>query len=323
MAHYTHVKKTSTHADEEHGHNHDHAAPGHSHSHNAAPKILLIAVCCTLAFAGVEAVVGWMAHSLTLLSDAGHMASDSLALGIAAFAAWIASRPPSAKHSYGLSRAEVLGAWISSLLMVAIVVVIIIEAIERFSHPAAIAGGWVVVVGIIGFLINLAIAWMLSRGEKTLNVRAAIVHVMGDLLGSVAAIISGAVIYFKNWTLIDPILSIFISLLILFSSLQLLRESMVVLMEGVPLHLNLEEIGNAMAKINQVKSIHDLHIWTLSSGIIVLSAHVEIENFSEWEAILENLAQLLKQDFAIEHITLQPETHNPEVSAEAFVMAKK
>lgn len=294
--------------DHKHEHKHDHHGHGHKHVHNASTRVLMIAVILTLAFAGIEAIGGWWSHSLVLLSDAGHMVSDSLALGIAAFASWLASRPPSAQHSYGFGRAEVIGAWISSLLMVIVVVAIIVEAIERFNHPRVISGGVVMLVATFGLLLNLAIAWVLSRGEQTLNTRAAILHVMGDLMGSVAALISGAVIYFKDWTTIDPILSIFICILILFSSLQLLRESLVVLMEGVPMHLDLTEVGNTMASVKKVKSVHDLHIWTLSSGVIVLSAHIEIDDFSNWPQILKNLRELLAHRFGIEHVTLQPET---------------
>jgi cobalt-zinc-cadmium efflux system protein len=294
-------------------HNHDEHGHIHKHGRDAPIKVLLWAVILTFGFAIIEAISGWWTGSLVLLSDAGHMASDSLALAIAAFAAWIAIQPPSKSHSYGLGRAEVIGAWISSLIMVAVVIAIVIEAIERFRRPQSVAGGWVMVVATIGLILNLTIAWVLSHGERTLNVRAATLHVLGDLLGSVAALISGAVIYFKGWTTIDPLLSIFICILILFSSLQLLRESLLVLMEGVPLHIDLTKVGEAMAKVEQVISIHDLHIWTLSSGVTVLSAHIEIDNFSDWESILNHLKYLLAHDYKIEHVTLQPEVRGGTV----------
>ena len=283
---------------------------------HAPLKVLLIAIIFTFTFAIIEAIGSWWSGSLALLSDAGHMASDSLALSIAAFAAWIASRPPSAKHTYGYGRAEVLGAWFSSLLMVIVVIAILIEAIERIHHPQIVSGGIVIVIASIGLLANLFIAYILSKGEKTLNVRAATLHVLGDMLGSIAALISGAVIYFKGWNTIDPILSIFICILILFSSLQLLRESLAVLMEGVPKHIELNVVGKAMASVSQVKSVHDLHIWTLSSGVTVLSAHIEIDHFSDWFKILENLRHLLSHDYGIEHVTLQPETHSQVIHSQ-------
>lgn len=300
------VKEKSSHKE----HSHDHAAGGHHHGMHAPLKVLVAAIIFTFTFAIIEAIGAWWSGSLALLSDAGHMASDSLALSIAAFAAWVASRPPSAKHTYGFGRAEVLGAWFSSLLMVVVVIAILIEAIERIRHPQIVSGGIVIIIASIGLLANLFIAWILSKGEKTLNVRAAILHVLSDMMGSIAALISGAVIYFKGWNTIDPILSIFICILILFSSLQLLRESLAVLMEGVPPHIELNLVGKAMAGVPQVKSVHDLHIWTLSSGVTVLSAHIQIDHFADWFKILENLQHLLLHDYGIEHVTLQPETHS-------------
>ena len=291
---------------ETHNHAHHHGLI-HNHAAHAPVKVLLIAVALTLGFSCIEAFFGWYANSLVLLSDSGHMAADAVSLGIAAFAAWIATRPPSAKHSYGYGRAEVIGAWISSLLMVVIVVVIVMEAITRLHQTHTVASKPVMIVASLGLLLNLGIAWMFSRSEKTLNVRAAILHVLGDVLGSAAALVSGIVIYFTGWDTIDPILSIFICLLILFSSLQLLRESLLVLMEGVPPHLDLKAVGLTMAKVDKIKSIHDLHIWTLYSGVIALSAHVKIEDLAEWDKILRQLKKLLSHDFGIEHVTLQPE----------------
>ena len=253
---------------------HDHTH-NHNHGKGAPRRLLYLALGITLGYAFVELLGGWWAGSLTLMSDAGHMFADSLALGMATFAAIISSRPPSHKHSYGLGRAEVIGAWVSSLFLLAIVIGILVEAIKRLQTPEHVTGSTVVVVATIGLVVNILVAWILSRGERTLNIRAALVHVMGDLLGSVAAIISGAVIYYTGWTTIDPILSIFICVLILFSSLRILRESLHVLMEGVPQHLTLSVVGTAMAKVPQVKSVHDLHIWTLSSGSVVLSAHIK------------------------------------------------
>lgn len=314
--------------DHANAHNHDHDSTNHTHQHglihshnhakDAPTMILLLAVVLTLGFSGVEALTGWWAKSLVLLSDSGHMATDALSLAIAAFAAWISTRPPSAKHSYGFGRAEVIGAWVSSLLMVVIVAVIVMEAIERLHAPHAVIAGPVMIVASIGLALNLGIAWLFSHTKKTLNVRGAIIHVIGDALGSIAALISGIVIYFKGWTAIDPILSIFICVLILFSSLQLLRESLLVLMEGVPLHLDLKAVGLAMAKVDKVKAVHDLHIWTLSSGVIVLSAHIEINNISDWNATFNILKELLAHKFGIDHITLQPETHFPIEQPVAF-----
>jgi cobalt-zinc-cadmium efflux system protein len=286
----------------------------HSHSHDHSQKrditlnVLIISMILAFLFAGVEAYAGWWARSLALMSDAGHMFSDALALALAAFAGWVAKKPPSMQHSYGLGRAEILGAWVSSLSILIVGIFVIVEAIRRFHDPQPVSAGVVVLVGFIGIIVNISIAWILTHGEQSLNVRAAILHVMGDLLGSIAALVSGAVIYFTNWNPIDPILSIFISVLILISSLRLLRESLLVLMEGVPKHIDIKQVGNEMAGIEKVISVHDLHIWTLSSGTIMLTAHVEIDELHTWRGVLENMQRMLKDKYHIEHVTLQPET---------------
>jgi cobalt-zinc-cadmium efflux system protein len=269
---------------------------------------LVAALLITLGFAGVEAAAGWWAGSLALLSDAGHMVTDATALGLAALATWVARRPPSERHSYGLGRAEVIAALVNAVTILGVVTGIVLEAIRRLRTPAPVAGGAVMAVAALGLVVNTAVAWMLSRGEQTLNTRAALVHVMGDLAGSVAALLAGAIIYFSGWTPVDPLLSMLICALILYSSLQLLREALHVLMEGVPLHLDLSEIGSAIAEARGVLSVHDLHIWTLSSGRIALSAHVVLSDMADWPAMLATLRQLLHDRYYIEHVTLQPES---------------
>lgn len=281
-----------------------------AHQHNHSPtkrNTLLWAVAITLGFAFVEAVSGWLANSLALLGDAGHMFTDASALGLAAFAAWLAKRPPSHRHSYGLVRAEIVAALINSLFMIIVVVGIIIAAIDRLQEPRDVSGGTVMVVAFIGLLVNLAVAWVLHRGEQNLNTRAALLHVMGDLLGSVAALIAGVVIYYTGWTTIDPLLSLLICALILVSSLRLLREVLHVIMEGVPFNLDLPEVGQTMAAVDGVESVHDLHIWSVSSGTIALSAHVVIRDASQWQALLAQLQTVLHDRFEIHHTTLQPE----------------
>ncbi|MCH9644229.1 MAG: cation diffusion facilitator family transporter [Gammaproteobacteria bacterium] len=295
-----------------HDHSHSHSHAGHNHGAHAPVKVLIIAICLIFAYAIVEAVVGWWSHSLALLGDAGHMGSDALALAIAAFAAWIANKPPSQKHSYGLGRAEVVAAWLSSLLMLIISIAVIVEAIERIHHPSPVKGVPVMVVAFIGLLVNLLVAWVLAKGERTLNIRAALLHVLGDVLGSFAALLSGAVIYFTKWYPIDPILSIFIGVLIAISSLRLLKESLLVLMEGVPAHIDIETVSEALSKIKGVNATHDLHIWTLSSGVVALSCHVIIYNLVDWPTVLTSIQATLKQQFDIDHITLQPESDTIE-----------
>ena len=235
------------------------------------------------------------------------MVSDGIALGIALFAGWLALKPPSHKHSYGLGRAEVVAAGFSSLIMLVIALAVIIAAVHRLHAPSHVHGGTVMIIALAGIIINVLVAWLLARGERTLNIRAALLHVMGDMLSAVAVLIAGAVIYFTQWMLIDPILSILVGVLILFSSLSLIRDSLLILMEGVPGHIDLKNVSQQMLKLQGIKAIHDLHIWTLSSGIVALSAHVDIHELSSWQTILTELRKFLKEKYRIEHVTLQPE----------------
>lgn len=287
----------------ERGESHAH----HHLGHGSEQSKLLWAVAVTFVFALIEAGAGWWSGSLALLSDAGHMVTDSSALGLAAFAAWLARRPPSARHSYGLVRAEILAALFNSVLMLALIAYIVAEALTRFRDPQPVAGGVVMVVATMGLILNLLIGWILSRGTHSLNSRAALLHVMGDALGSVAAIAAGVVIYFTGWMPIDPILSLVVSMLILFSAYNLLREALHVLMEGVPGHIDLSRVGQDLAAIKGVSRVHDLHVWTLSSGTIALSAHLEIATLSDWPEILLRAREQMDKAHNIRHITLQPE----------------
>lgn len=283
---------------------HHHA---HPHPHATGNGTLLVALLLTLAFAAVEALAGWWSGSLALMSDAAHMLTDSSALALAAAAAWLARRPPSMRHSYGLARAEVLAALANSLLMLVLIGFIAREAIERIGEPRDIAGGAVVGVATLGLAVNLVVAWVLSRGEHTLNTRAALLHVLGDALGSLAAIAAGVVVVATGWTPIDPLLSLLVAALILVSALRLLREALHVLMEGVPLNLRLETVGRDLAALEGVTRVHDLHVWTLSSGSIALSAHLEIRRLADWPAILAAAQQTLDARHGVRHVTLQPE----------------
>ena len=281
----------------------------HDHHHvDHSSRQLFIALFFTLGFAGVEAVTGWFANSLALMGDAGHMVTDSVSLGLAAWAARLAQRPASEKLSFGFGRAEVVSAIVNAVFMLAIVGGIVFSAMQRIQDPPEVQGLMVLVVASIGLAVNIAVAWILSRGERTINVRSALLHVMGDLLGSVAALASGAVILLTGWTPIDPVLSLFISLLILGSALRLLREAFHVVMEGVPPEINLAKVGNSMAHVEGVRSVHDLHIWRLDSHTIALSAHVIVKSLVDWEPVLRRLKQHLDESYGIDHITLQPET---------------
>jgi cobalt-zinc-cadmium efflux system protein len=296
----------------------------HTHAHEAHDipsqphRRLLWALLLTLGFSFVEAIAGWWSGSLALLSDAGHMLTDSLALALAAAAAILARRGPSVRHSYGWGRAEVLAALVNALVMIALIVAISAEAIQRLADPQPVEGTAVMAVAFIGLLINLAAAWLLSGGRDNLNVRAALLHVLGDLLGSIAALVSGAVITLTGWTAIDPLLSVLIVLLILISAVRVLHEALHALMEGVPPSLDLERVGRAMAATDGVVSVHDLHIWSLSATRTALSAHIVLQHMGEWPVVLPRLQSVLAREHGIEHVTLQPEIRDQLIAVDSI-----
>lgn len=270
-------------------------------------RVLGVALILTVGYAVLELLSGLWFGSLALVSDAGHMFSDAVALGLAWFAAWLSQRPAGLRHSFGLARAEVVAGFVNGLSMLLIVVLIGAEAIRRLLSPTPVEGLGVLIVAFIGLLLNLAVAFVISRGERNLNTRAALLHVIADVLGSMVALAAGAVIYFTGWMPIDPILSLVIALLILGSTLHLLREALHVLMEGVPPAIRLEEVGQALARLPGVLSVHDLHVWNISSGRVALSAHLELSSLERWPQVLAGARGLLQDRFGIEHVTLQPE----------------
>jgi cobalt-zinc-cadmium efflux system protein len=297
----------------------DHSQHGHPHGHHhvhpspvEGSSRLIWALLLTLGFALIEVVAGFWSGSLALLGDAGHMFTDSASLGLTAIAAWLARRPPSSHHTYGLGRVETLAALFNVVFMVLVVVAISVAAVQRFLSPQPIIGSVVTLVAVCGLLINLGVAWLLMHGEQTMNTRGALLHVMGDLLGSVAALVAGAVIMWTGWTPIDPLLSLLICLLVLVSSLRLLREVLRALLEGVPAHISLEQIAQSLAKVDGVHSVHDLHVWTLSSNRVALSAHLVVNSFAQWPEVLEAARHRLAHQ-GITHVTLQPESASQTV----------
>jgi cobalt-zinc-cadmium efflux system protein len=283
---------------------HDHAPAG------AKRRSLAIALGITLTFLIVEVVGGLLTGSLALLADAGHMATDVAALALALFAGWLASRPATPERSFGFRRAEVLAALGNAATLVAISIYIFWEAFQRIGDPPEIDSGPMLVVAVAGLAANAASAWILSRGgghQHDLNTRGAYLHVIGDLLGSVGAIIAALVMLATGWYLADPILSAGIGLLILWSAWQLLRESTEVLLEATPSDIDPVVVRRDMGTVPGVTGVHDLHIWTVTSGLVALSAHVECDREREWNDVLVDLAALLRERFGIAHVTLQPE----------------
>ena len=285
----------------------DHSRAGHLADSGQALRTGLIIV---LLFAVVEAVGGWVAESLALMGDAGHMVSDAIALGVAAFANHLATQPPSSRHTFGLVRAEVVAALINGLFMLLVVAAIAWQAVLRLQEPVSVAGGTVMLIAAAGLVINIILALKLHNSEQSLNVRAAMLHVIGDLLGSVAALLAGLVIMLTGWMPIDPLLSLFICILILISSVRLLRDVLHVIMQGVPPGIRLADIEKTMLKVDTVVSIHDLHVWMLTGGKVVLSAHVVMTDLPNWEAVLAELQKCLERHYGIVNVTLQPEALN-------------
>lgn len=287
---------------------HSHGAEAHALHGTDSRRTFVLALSATAAFAVVEFFGGWYANSLALMGDAGHMITDSGALALGAVAAAVSRIGTTGRYTYGLQRAEVIGALINVLFMYGVVALIGTAAIERLRNPPEVAGPVVIVIATLGLGVNLLVMHILHRGEKTLNTRGAMLHVLGDLLGSVAAITAGVTIWLSGWTPIDPLLSLLICLLILVSSTRLLMESLTVVMEGIPDGMSVDSVENAMVESGpQVIDVHDLHIWTLSSRMTAMSAHIVITDMRCWPVLSEELHRMLEERFDIHHATLQPE----------------
>lgn len=255
---------------------------------------------------GVEVVVGLVADSLAVLADAAHMLGDAGALGLALFAAWIAERPASAERTYGYMRAEILAALANGVALVALSIWIVVQAIDRLRDPPEPLGAAILAVGVAGVAVNVAAAATLRRGGS-LNVRAAFRHVVADVLGSVGVIVAGVVILTTGWNYADPLVSLAIAGLVLVSSWTILRDSVRVLLEGAPAGMDAREIGRAMVATDGVQEVHDLHVWTITSGFPSLSAHVLVPPGDDCHAVRRRLEALLRDRFGLLHTTLQVE----------------
>ena len=286
----------------------------HAQDQFRAAQALRRTAVLTIAFAAVEALGGWWTGSLALVSDAGHMVTDGAALALAALAGWLASRPPSRLHTYGFGRAEIFAAVFNSATMLVIGAAIAYEAYLRLAQPREVQGAVAAAIALAGLALNLGIMKWLAPHKHDMNARAATLHVLGDTLGSVGALVSGIVIALTGWTPADPIAALFICVLIAVSSLRLLREAAHALMEGVPLKLSVAAVGMEIARQEGVLSVHDLHIWTLSGSRVALSAHVVVRDLAGWDRTLHALRQTLHENFGIEHVTLQPESSAPPVA---------
>lgn len=274
------------------------------------PKVLVIPLFLTALMTLVEFVGGVLSGSLALIGDAGHMLTDTLALALSFFALKLSKKPSDAKRTYGFHRTEILVALLNGLILILISAYIFYEAYTRFLSPPEIKAPLMLVVAIIGLIVNIIAIFMLKGSSKVnLNIRGAFLHVLGDALSSLGVIVAGIIIFFTKFYLVDPIVAILIGGIILRGAIGLITESSHILLEAVPKHLKVEDISEEMKKIQGVKDIHDLHLWTITSGIYALSGHLVIQDqmVSKSDEILKKTNTLLENKFGITHTTLQLE----------------
>lgn len=299
---------------------HDHAGGDHaSHGHDvrgSSTKRLAIVLGLISLYMVAEVVGGVVANSLALLADAGHMLSDAAALALALFAGWIARRPPTPRQSYGYYRVEILAALVNGSTLVAIAILIVVEAWRRFQAPPTVTGELVIGIAFGGLLVNLIALKILNAGKnENLNVRGAWLHVLTDALGSVGAIVGGVLVWMFGWYWADPAVSVVIALLVIYSSWALLKETVAVLMEGAPGGVDVDGIRDAIVSVPGVLSVHDLHVWSITSGMIALSAHVCVSSAASNGEVLSMLRAILRERYRIDHVTIETEALEPRHEA--------
>jgi cobalt-zinc-cadmium efflux system protein len=284
----------------------------HAHHHGSASsrrdtRRLGIVLSLTVTYMVVEAIGGLLANSLALLADAGHMLTDNLALALALFAARLSRRPPDPVRTFGYQRAEILAALINGIALLALCGFIVWEAAKRFQSPVEVQFGLMAAVAAGGLLVNLTGVWILHDRDQGLNVRAAYLHVLGDLLGSVGALTAAGLIALFGWYWADPAASVVIAGIIVFSSVRLLLRSVHVLMEGAPAHLDASEIRDSLATMDGIGGVHDLHLWSLGGRVPLLTAHLVTDHSTAPATVLRDATRLLRERYGIEHVTLQVE----------------
>ncbi len=279
---------------------------GHDHGRVQGRRALSLTLALTASYTLVEVVGGVLTGSLALIADAVHMLSDNVALALALFAVWLAGKPATPERTYGYKRAEVLVALANGVALVALAIWIFIEAARRFDDPHEILGGWMLAIALVGVAVNVAAGATLHGARRdSLNVEAAFRHVVADLLGSIGVVVAAVVILATGWVEIDPIVSVLIGVLVLASSWSILRDSTTILLEGVPRGLDVRVLGERLASSAGVVEVHDLHVWTITSGFPALSAHVLVGQGEDCHGIRRELESVLGREFGIEHTTLQ------------------
>lgn len=282
----------------------------HDHEHVPTGRKLRVAFTLTLVILAVEVAAGFRANSLALLSDAGHILTDAFALGLAWFATRLADRPPNERNTFGYQRSSILAALANAATLIVVAVVVTIEAVSRLPHPPAVQSGFVIGAALAALVVNAYIAQTLhGDGAGNVNVRAALLHVVGDIAASAGVILAGAIIAVWHWQIVDPLLSIAIAALIGYGAWRVLRDTLFILMEGIPRGVDLDAIRGAMLEVPGVQEVHDLHVWSLSDGFHLLSAHVLVpeQTLGDTANLLSDVKLLLHRRFHIDHATLEPE----------------
>ncbi len=285
---------------------------GRMHERSHDRRALRWAVVLTAVFCVVEFVGGWLTNSLALMSDGVHMLTDVASLSLGLFALWVADRPPNANKTFGYHRAEILAALANGVALCLAVVWIVSEAYDRLSTPRPIEIGGMLAIASVGLAINLVCAWLLAPREgSSLNVRAAFLHVIADLLGSIGAIAAAVTILATGWYAADAVAAALIAVLVLFSAWELVRESLDVLMEAVPEHIDVDRLRDEMEGVTGAVRVHDLHVWTLTTGHYALAAHAVIDSSADGDAVLDQMRELLASRFDVRHVTIQLECARP------------
>ena len=300
--------------DNSHGHSHSHGGGPHDHRHDhgggadaKSTRALAISLALTLVILVAEGVGGWLSNSLALLADAGHVLTDAGALGLSLFVAWLARQPGSAAKTFGYLRWEILAALINGATLLLISAWIIVEAFARFRHPEPVVGGMMLAVALLGFAVNGVAVWLLHGvREGSLNVRGAYLHMLGDMLASGGTVVAALVIRYTGWLAADPVASLVTTVLIITGAWTLVKESVDVLLEAAPSHIDLDNVRSRLESIGDVESVHDLHVWTVTSGMIAMSAHAIVRDSGCHQRVLENAHDAL-QALGIQHVTIQLE----------------
>lgn len=286
----------------------EHAHGGLVSAAGAHKRPLLIALGLTATYTVVEVVVGFSIGSLALVSDAGHMLTDVAGLGMALAAIQVAQTHRSASATFGLYRLEILAALVNTVLLFGIAIYVLVEAWRRFENPVEIPGGWLILVATVGLVVNVVSFLLLRRGaEESLNVRGAFLEVMSDMLGSIGVIVAGVVLITTGWPYVDSIVGVGIGLFILPRAYRLGREALRVLLQVAPAEIDVEDVRSRLGAVAGVAGVHDLHVWTLTSGLRVGSGHLDLAEGADGAAVLERAGRLMREEIGIEHVTLQLE----------------